>query len=334
MLANIKLASGVLFFVLFFVPNVLQAAGINRCDFSLQAATPKDVHFTVQPGRVSLLCKDEAFFLRGTVTRTLPWQKVESIFDTLATELNAQTIETWDKGRLYRIDGNAKEKAKSSPQKSLLCAYLMRDSYSIDLCANEDSSTSAAQKILRKIINEFRDAPIEKMPLLKSAPISSTKRVFTSENDTREPALLALTMPAGYVEVTRRENRALFTDASGLAEIEIFYEISDLPLDSLLAHKVYKKSITAFLTQKGAWHSVAKEALEGDAPCLLFTDKDKRLSNYCYIVTHIVQNGKKKYYRIAFVTAFLKGLVHDKILLAEQQSLLKAWVKILNKHSD
>ena len=84
----------------------------------------------------------------------------------------------------------------------------------MELCAPQESGENRdrAANLVRGMIREFMKVPLESSPLLRSAPLYSQKRVFTEENDTREPALLSFTMPPGYVEVTRRENRALFTE--------------------------------------------------------------------------------------------------------------------------
>ncbi|HRP68503.1 MAG TPA: hypothetical protein PLY93_03140 [Turneriella sp.] len=298
---------------------------------------PKDVHFTVQQGRVSFLCKEDTFFLRGTATRTLAWQRTDQIFATLAKELNATPIETWTTGKLYKVKNTKNTASDKMSGKELICAYVVRDTYALDVCANykENETGNSSEKMIRRLISEFQTVAFEKMPLLQSAPLFSTRRVFTEENDTREPALLALTMPAGYVEVTRRENRSLFTDAAGLAEVEIFYEQSELALDSALAHKAYKKFITSFLTKQGIWHAVEtkEDTTYKGAVCLLFTDNDKRSSNYCYIVAALNQNHKKKYFRVVFVAAFLRDVVDETVLLAEQKKLLQNWMATLVKHS-
>jgi hypothetical protein len=193
-----------------------------------------------------------------------------------------------------------------------------------------------ARRLVSGILQEFRKIPLEESPLLKSAPLYSQKKVFTEENETREPALLALSMPPGYVEVTRRDNRSLFTDAAGLAEMEIFYEISDLSLDSELAHKVYRKSISAFLSKQGSWRPERDDNLEksGEANCLLFTDNAQRLSHYCYTVIPVTIAGKKKFWRIAFVAAFLREAVDRSKLLTEQQGLLTDWAAVIRRHSN
>ena len=306
-------------------------AGDNskECNFSLKEEIPKNIKFTVQSGRVAFLCKNDNFFLRGTVTRTLPWQLTSRIFETMADRLKAETLEKWPSGRLYRIRSDKQEN-----NKTLVCGYHSRDQYSMELCAPDDDKNAAAD-LVRGVIREFRKISPEASPLLKSAALYSQKRVFTEENETREPALLALTMPPGYVEVTRRENRALFTDAAGLAEMEIFYEISELALDSELAHKVYRKSISGFLSKQGPWRIEKEEAAEkkGNAICLSFTDNDTRLSHYCYTVIAQETGAKKRYLRIAFVGAFLREAVDRAKLMAEQQTLLNQWADTIRKHS-
>ena len=304
----------------------------NNCKLSLTEEVPKNIKFTVQSGRIAFLCKDDAFFLRGTVTRTLPWQLTGKIFETMAERLKAETLEKWPSGRLYKISAD-----KKSDQKTLICGYHTRDQYSMDLCSPEiDDQKTKAKDLVGGILKEFRSVALEKAPLLKSAPLFAEKKVFTEENETREPALLALTMPPGYVEVTRRENRALFTDAAGLAEMEIFYEVSDLPLDSELAHRVYRKSIISFLGKQGPWRLENENQVEqkGDTSCLLFTDKDKRLSHYCYTVTPITLAGKKRYCRVAFVIAYLSEAVDRTRLLADQQALMNSWSGIIGRHSN
>lgn len=311
------------------VPVVAEDA--QHCKLSLKEEVPKNIKFTVQSGRIAFLCKDDAFFLRGTVTRTLPWQLTGKIFETMAERLKAETLEKWPSGRLYKISAD-----KKSDQKTLICGYHTRDQYSIDLCSPEIGEKKAqAAELVGGILKEFRAIPLEKAPLLKSAPLFAEKKVFTEENETREPALLALTMPPGYVEVTRRENRALFTDAAGLAEMEIFYELSELPLDSELAHKVYRKSISAFLAKQGPWRPDKDDNVrqEGDTTCLLFTDNDKRLSHYCYSVTQVTQAGKKRFCRIAFVIAYLGEAVDRVRLLTDQQTIMNNWANIVRKHS-
>jgi hypothetical protein len=301
----------------------------SSCKFSLKEEIPKNIKFTVQSGRIAFLCKSETFFLRGTVTRTLAWQLTGKIFETMAERLKAETLEKWPSGRLYKINGD-----KKSEQKTLICGYHTRDQYSIDLCSPEVGSK--AVELIGGILKEFRSMPLDKSPLLKSAPLYAEKKVFSEENETREPALLALTMPPGYVEVTRRENRALFTDAAGLAEMEIFYEISDLPLDSELAHRVYRRSIAAFLAKQGPWRPEKENNVEqkDDTTCLVFSDKDKRLSNYCYTVTAVTQAGKKRYCRVAFVVAYLGEAVDRARLLTDQQTLMNSWAGILRRHSN
>lgn len=191
-----------------------------------------------------------------------------------------------------------------------------------------------ARTLVSGILREFRRIPVEESPLLMSGPLLSQKKVFTEENETREPGLLAFSMPQGYVEVARRDNRSLFTDAAGLAELEIFYELSDLALDSELAHRVYQKSISAFLANQGSWRPASENNLEksGDASCLIFTDNAQRLSHYCYTVLAVTFGGKKKFCRIAFVAAFLRETVDRSKLLAEQQALLGEWATIVRRH--
>lgn len=319
-----------LFFALGAAP--VSAADEMPCKFSLKEEVPKNIKFTVQSGRIAFLCKEDAFFLRGTVTRTLPWQLTGKIFETMAERLKAETLEKWPSGRMYKISAD-----KKSDQKTLICGYHTRDQYSIDLCSPEIGEKKAqAMDLVGGILKEFRALPPEKAPLLKSAPLYAEKKVFTEENETREPALLALTMPPGYVEVTRRENRALFTDAAGLAEMEIFYEISELPLDSELAHKVYRKSIAGFLAKQGPWRleKDGSQDKKGDTTCLIFTDNDKRLSHYCYAIAQITQAGKKRYCRVAFVIAYLGEAVDRTRLLADQEALMNNWTAILRKHSN
>lgn len=307
----------------------------DPCSFSLRQENPKHLQFTVQSGRIGFLCKSEGFFLRGTVTRTLGWQLTGKIFETMADRLKAETLEKWPSGRLYRIANE-----KQNTQKSLICGYHTRDKYSLDLCAPEGHEGSLdsdrAYRLVYSVLTEFRKIPLEESPLLKSAPLYSQKKVFNEENETREPALLALMMPSGYVEVTRRDNRSLFTDAAGLAEIEIFYEISELALDSELAHKVYRKSITAFLAKQGSWREENAEApvRQNDASCLIFSDSGTRLSHYCYAVIPITVAGKKKFCRIAFVAAFLRDAVDRSKLLAEQFSLLNEWAAVIRRHTN
>lgn len=305
-------------------------AVVTDCRFSLKDEVPKHINFTVQPGRIAFLCKSDGFFLRGTVTRTLTWQLTGKIFETMAERLKAETMEKWPSGRLYRINGE-----KQSDQKTLVCGYHTRDKYSMDLCAPENN-TGAAGRLVSGILAEFRKIKIDESPLLKSAPLFSQKKVFTEENETREPALLALTMPPGYVDVTRRENRALFTDAAGLAEMEIFYELSDLALDSELAHKVYRKSISGFLAKQGPWRPEREDNLEkkDDAYCLLFTDNASRLSHYCYAVVPLTLAGKKKFCRITFVAAFLRDAVDRTKFLSEQQVILSEWSAIMRRHAN
>ena len=341
--------------LLFFALNfgaISAATGEERA-FSLKQETPKHINFTVQSGRIAFLCKSDGFFLRGTVTRTLGWQLTGKIFETMAERLKAETLEKWPSGRLYRIVGE-----KQTEQKSLICGYHTRDKYSIDLCAPEGHGSprvgaatdgkatteghgsprgdDRARRLVSGILQEFRKISLEESPLLKSAPLYSQKKVFTEENETREPALLALSMPPGYVEVTRRDNRSLFTDAAGLAEMEIFYELSDLALDSDLAHRVYRKSISAFLAKQGPWRPEREDNLEksGEATCLLFTDNGQRLSHYCYMVVPVTVAGKKKFCRVAFVAAFLREAVDRSKLLAEQLALLGDWAAVIRRHSN
>lgn len=251
----------------------------------------------------------------------------------MAERLKAETLEKWPSGRLYKIDSG-----KTGDGKTIICGYHSRESYSMELCAPEEAGEkkNRATDLVRGIIREFIKIPLDSSPLLKSAPLFSQKRVFTEENETREAALLALAMPPGYVEVTRRENRALFTDAAGLAEMEIFYEISELPLDSDLAHKVYRKSIAGFLSRQGPWRIEKEEAAErkGDAICLSFTDNASRLSHYCYTVVSQQINGKKRYCRLAFVIAYLREAVDRTKLMVEQQNLLNAWAETIRKHGN
>lgn len=321
-----------LFFCLTALGTVnLHAAG-EDCNFSLKDEAPKHINFTVQSGRVAFLCKADSFFLRGTVTRTLPWQLTGKIFETMAERLKAETLEKWPSGRLYKI-----ESGKTGEGKTVICGYHSREMYSMELCAPQESGDKKdrATNLVRGMIREFMKIPLESSPLLKSAPLYSQKRVFTEENETRELALLSLTMPPGYVEVTRRENRALFTDAAGLAEMEIVYELSELPLDSELAHKVYRKSIAGFLSRQGPWRIEKEEAVErkGEAVCLSFTDNGARLSHYCYIVIAQQIKGKKRYCRLAFVAAYLREAVDRTKLLAEQQNLLNTWAETIRKHA-
>lgn len=321
-----------LFFCLAALSTVNIYAAGEDCNFSLRDEAPKHINFTVQSGRIAFLCKADSFFLRGTVTRTLPWQLTGKIFETMAERLKAETLEKWPSGRLYKIDSG-----KTGEAKTVICGYHSREMYSMELCAPQESGEKRdrAANLVRGMIREFMKVPLESSPLLKSAPLYSQKRVFTEENDTREPALLSFTMPPGYVEVTRRENRALFTDAAGLAEMEIFYELSDLPLDSDLAHKVYRKSIAGFLSRQGPWRLEKEDAVErkGEATCLVFTDNAARLSHYCYTVVAQQMGGKKRYCRIAFVAAFLREAVDRAKLLSEQQNLLNNWIETMRKHS-
>ncbi len=311
------------------------ATAAHECNFSLTEEVPRNIQFTVQAGRIAFLCKADDFFLRGTVTRTLEWQLTGKIFETMAENLKAETLDKWPSGRLYRIKGDTKNQ-----QKSLVCGYHSRDRYSMDLCAPEGHGRpedgDRARSLVLKLLQEFRKMALDKSPLLKSAPLFAQKRVFTEENETREPALLALSMPAGYVEVTRRENRALFTDAAGLAEMEIFYEVSDLSLDSELAHRVYRKSISSFLSRQGPWRPEGEDNTikKDDAFCLLYTDKGSRLSHYCYVVAPITVSGKKKFTRIAFVVAFAREAVDKDRLIESQQTLLSSWAAIIRKHSN
>lgn len=304
----------------------------NECQFSLTAEAPRNIHFTVQAGRIAFLCKADDFFLRGTVTRTLDWQLTGKIFEAMAESLKAETLDKWPSGRLYKILGDAKNQ-----QKSLICGYHSRDSYSIDICSPiVGSDAGRARNLVLGLLTEFRKMQLDKSPMLKSAPLFAQKRVFTEENETREPAMLALTMPAGYVEVTRRDNRALFTDAAGLAEMEIFYEVSDLALDSELAHKVYRKSISSFLSRQGPWRPERDEntVKKDDVWCLLFTDNGTRLSHYCYVVAPVTIAGKKKFSRIAFVVAFAREAVDRDRLLETQQGMLAGWATVLRKHNN
>jgi hypothetical protein len=324
-----------LFFCLSLSSSLAAAEPSNEaCHFSLKEEKPKGVNFTVQAGRIAFLCKSENFFLRGTVTRTLSWQLTGHIFESMAKELKAETMEKWPSGRLYKIKSE-----RGAEQRTLVCGYHSRDQYSLELCAPSHSTapgeSDSSADLVKSIIIEFRKIPLDKSPLLKSAPLFASKRVFTEENETRETALLGLTLPPGYVEVTRRENRSLFTDAAGLAEIEVFYEISELALDSAIAHKVYKRSIAAFLTKQGSWKPQEMET--GDArpgvTCLLFTDNNKRLSHYCYLVIALPQGEKKRYCRISFVAAFLREAVDKKKFMVEQQDLLLGWGQTILKHT-
>lgn len=305
----------------------------KQCEFSLKEQVPQNIKFTVQAGRVAFFCKNDAFFLRGTVTRTLPWQRTGKIFETMAERLKAETLESWAGGRLYKIAGGGENAGKT-----LICGYHTREAYSLDVCAPEigDKSKSYTRDLVAKFIKDFRTITLDAAPLLKSAPLSSQKKVFNEENETREPALLALAMPPGYVEVTRRENRALFTDAAGLAEIEVFYELSELALDSELAHKVYQKSIASFLARQGPWRAekIASTDKKDGVICLLFTDNDKRLSHYCYGVQPLVQNAKKRFCRIAFVAVFQREAVDQKRFLTDQQTILTEWMTTIQKHSN
>lgn len=298
----------------------------NPCEFSFKAEIPRNNHFTVQNGRVAFLCKSDDFFLRGTVTRTLPWQLTQKVYDTLATDLNAQTIETGAWGRIYRI-------ADVRGKKQLVCAYASRPHFAIDLCA-PDLANIEAGALLKKLLLEFRQVKESESPFLRSAALSSSKKVFTEKNETQEPALLSLTMPAGYVDIDHHENRALFTDAAGLAEIEVFYELSDLALDSDLAHKVYQKAVTNFLSKQGSWKPTSESHMSknGNATCLLFSDAAKRASNYCYAIAAIQVAGKKKFCRVSFIVAYLKEAVDEKKLLSEQQRILTEWGESLLKH--
>lgn len=304
------------------------------CRFSLKEEIPKNINFTVQAGRVAFLCKADAYFLRGTVTRTLPWQLTDKIFETLARETKAEMVETSDAGKLYRITaGRPGTAAAATGQKTLFCGYYTRENYVMDICGPE---TGGGDNTVKALLSDFRTVKIDKSPLLRSAPLFTEKRVFGEENETKEPALLALTMPPGYVEVTRRENRALFTDAAGLAEIEIFYELSELQLDSELAHKVYRKSITKFLTEQGSWRPEKEGAIlqKDEIHCMVFTDNGKKLSHYCYFVVPTTVAGKKRFYRMAYVVAYVAEAVDRAKLLEEQQNLMKNWAAILRRHSN
>lgn len=311
-----------------FASSVLTAEGgtTNPCEFSFKAEIPKNNHFTVQNGRVAFLCKNADFFLRGTVTRTLPWQLTQKVYDTLATDLNAQTIETGAWGRIYRI-------ADVRGKKQLVCAYASRPHFAIDLCA-PDLENFGADTLLKKILHEFRQVKESESPFLRSAALSSSKKVFTEKNETQEPALLSLTMPAGYVDIDHHQNRALFTDAAGLAEIEVFYELSDLVLDSDLAHRVYQKAVTNFLAKQGSWKPTSENHVikNGNATCLLFSDAAKRASNYCYTIATIQVAGKKKSCRVSFIIAYLREAVDEKKLLSDQQRILTEWGESLLKH--
>jgi hypothetical protein len=354
----------------------LPAAEDHGCRFSLRQENPRHISFTVQSGRVAFLCRSDDFFLRGTVTRTLSWQLTGKIFESMAERLKAETLEKWPSGRLYRIAGEKQSEQKSlvcgyhnREKYSIdLCAPEghggPRGSVATEgkatpeghggprgSVATEGKATpeghggprggaavedDRGRRLVSDILQEFRKIPLEDSPLLKSAPLFSQKKVFTEENETREPALLALSVPPGYVEVTRRDNRALFTDAAGLAEIEIFYELSDLALDSELAHQVYRKSIAAFLAKQGPWRPEREDNLEksGAVHCLRFTDNAQRLSHYCYAVIPVTLSGQKKFCRIAFVAAFLREAVDRSKLLSEQMALLTEWATIVRRHSN
>lgn len=327
-----KKGAGLALLLFFCLSLSAQSQTATDCKFSLAEEAPRNIQFTVQAGRIAFLCKSDDFFLRGTVTRTLDWQLTGKIFEAMAESLKAETLDKWASGRLYKIQGDAKNQ-----QRSLICGYHSREQYSIDICAPQiGENTERAKSLVLSLLTEFRKMQLEKSPLLKSAPLFAQKRVFTEENETREPALLALTMPAGYVEVTRRDNRALFTDAAGLAEMEVFYELSELALDSDLAHKVYRKSISSFLSRQGPWRPEREDntVKNNDVACLLFTDNGTRLSHYCYVVAPVTIGGKKKFCRIAFVIAFAREAVDRDRLLGSQQAMLTGWAAILRKHSN
>jgi hypothetical protein len=328
----VLIRKGAWFSLLLFLCLSVSAESQPDCKFSLTEEAPRNIQFTVQAGRIAFLCKSDDFFLRGTVTRTLDWQLTGKIFEAMAESLKAETLDKWASGRLYRIQGDAKNQ-----QRSLICGYHSREQYSIDICSPQIGENSEkAKALVLSLLTEFRKMQLDKSPLLKSAPLFAQKRVFTEENETREPALLALTMPAGYVEVTRRDNRALFTDAAGLAEMEVFYELSELALDSDLAHKVYRKSISSFLSRQGPWRPEREDntVKNSHVACLLFTDNGTRLSHYCYVVAPVTIAGKKKFCRIAFVIAFAREAVDRDRLLGSQQAMLTGWAAILRKHSN
>lgn len=331
-MALAKAIGGSLVLLLFFVlSGELFATESGDCKFSLKDEVPKNIKFTVQSGRIAFLCKTDSFFLRGTVTRILSWQITSRVFETMAEKTKAETLDKWPSGRLYKIAGDGKNAGRN-----VICGYHSREPYSLELCAPENEQKDYARGLIMGILNEFKKIAPSSSPLLKSAALDAQKKVFTEENETREPALLSLTMPPGYVEVTRRENRALFNDPVGLAEMEVFYELSDLTLDSEIAHKVYKRSISAFLGKQGSWkqESEGGEVTKDESNCLIFTDGDKRLSHYCYAVVPLMQAGKKKYCRIAFVAAYLREAVDRTRLLEEQQSLLQGWISSIRKHSN
>jgi hypothetical protein len=118
--------------------------------------------------------------------------------------------------------------------------------------------------------------------------------------------------------------------------MEIFYEVSDLALDSELAHKVYRKSISSFLSRQGPWRPERDEntVKKDDVWCLLFTDNGTRLSHYCYVVAPVTIAGKKKFSRIAFVVAFAREAVDRDRLLETQQGMLAGWATVLRKHNN
>jgi len=327
----LKIRSGHRLLLFFALTVGAYAQNKGDCKFSLKDEIPKNIKFTVQSGRIAFLCKTESFFLRGTVTRILNWQITSRVFETMAEKTNAETLDKWPSGRLYKIAGEGKNAGKN-----VICGYHSREPYSLELCAPENDDAGYARDLVVTVLNEFKKINPTASPLLKSAALDAQKKVFTEENETREPALLSLTMPPGYVEITRRENRALFNDPVGLAEMEIFYELSDLTLDSEIAHKVYKKSISAFLAKQGAWRAETEngDVKKDEVNCLIFSDGDKRLSHYCYVVAPLTISGKKKYGRIAFVVAYLREAVDRARLLEEQQTLLAAWASAIRKHSN
>ena len=326
--------TGFLVIPFFFIfTSILSSNTYDNCKLSLNQNEPKNFKFTVQSGRIAFLCKTEKnnFFLRGTVTRTFKFQKTNQLFESMANDLKAQNIEQWETGRLYMIEGKRGGAQKAA---RLLCGFQTREEYSLEICAGEDNKdTSALQNFLKSILIDFSTIAPEKAPLLQSAALSTSKRVFTEENETKEPALLALTLPPGYSEVTRKENRAVFSDSTGLTESEIFYELSDLALDSQLAQEVYQSAIVAFLQKQGNWIQDEAEIKTGIAEikCLKFSNGQKH-SSYCYTVVTRDKIKSKKFCRLVFVIAYPETGIDQTILLQHQLKQLTAWRQMILKH--
>ncbi|MCS6971411.1 MAG: hypothetical protein N2Z22_00370 [Turneriella sp.] len=307
------------------VSDSLAMAANGSCAFSLRGKIAQKVEFAENPGRVGFLCRDGGFFLRGTLTRLRSWQLPSKVFAAMAEKTGAEALESWEHGGLYRI-------AAAKPgEPALLCGYHVRDGFALDACAPEKETQ--AKPLVSSLLHEFRHGKTADFGLLRTPVLSTPQNVFRKENILQDVNLSTLRLPPGFVPLEHRENRALFTDAAGLTEIEIFYELSELPLNSAIAHKVYRKAVTDFVAKQGHWQIAEEPKDDNQTPCLVFSDKNTRLSHYCYAVAVLKNSSRPKYCRLTFVVAFLREAVDAHKLMAEQKELLQNWSRQLSEQN-